>query len=146
MSLSDKIKASAVKDTHWLKEAKERQKNEHWLDLSFRIAVRILQYLRAQKMTQKELSDKLNCSPQYLSKVLKGNENLTLETITRIQNILGIPLIQIPDAAYQRVERTEKKEALTNYNATRQFQLKIPVSKEEYAAYYDEVSPYTDVA
>ena len=45
-------------------------------------------------MSQKQLAEKMNCSPQYISKVLRGRENLSLETLTKIENALEISLIK----------------------------------------------------
>lgn len=97
---TDKIKQklfqAAIKDEKWLAEAKERQENEAWLDVSFAIALKILRWLREKKMTQKTLAEQLDYSPQYMSKILKGSENLTLETICKIEKVLHIKLIEVP--------------------------------------------------
>lgn len=87
---------NAIIDDKWQDEAKYRHKNEAWLDLSLSIAVRILRTIREKKMTQKELSVLLKCSPQYLNKIVKGNENLTLETICKLEEALNITLIDVP--------------------------------------------------
>ncbi len=90
----------------WFEKAKWRQENQAWLDISFAIAVKILSAFRANKISdtfpknQKELSEALNCSPQYVNKLLRGSENLQLETISKIEKILNINLIQVPD--YQK--------------------------------------------
>ena len=88
--------------TGWLEKARWREENEDWLDLSFEIAVKILGALRKNKesdtfpKTQKELADAMGCTPQYINKVLKGHENLQLETISKLGNILDLPLIEVP--------------------------------------------------
>ena len=97
----DKINQIASKDySNWLEEAKERQENRRWSDKSNKIAIRILREIRLQKktkgMTQKKLAEALKVSPQYINKVVKGNENLTLETISKIEQVLGITLLEIP--------------------------------------------------
>ncbi len=92
-SLKDKIITQSIDDTKWLVEAKQRQHDSDWLDISFQIALTILRYLRKNKISQKSIAEKMKCSPQYLSKILKGKENLTLETICKLQKILGISLI-----------------------------------------------------
>jgi plasmid maintenance system antidote protein VapI len=83
----------------WIKDAKERQASRSWSKNSFRIAVRILREIRMQKpvngMTQKTLADAMGVTPQYINKVVKGKENLTLETIAKIEQVLGITLIEI---------------------------------------------------
>ena len=38
----------------------------------------------------------MGVTPQYINKVVKGKENLTLETITKIEQVLGITLIEVP--------------------------------------------------
>jgi transcriptional regulator with XRE-family HTH domain len=45
-------------------------------------------------MTQRALAEKMNCTQQYVSKVLKGRENLSLETLCKIENALDIKILQ----------------------------------------------------
>ncbi|GHT89413.1 hypothetical protein FACS189474_6030 [Bacteroidia bacterium] len=69
------------------------QANKTWLRKSKRIAVKVLLALKEQGMSQKELAEKMEVSPQYVSKLLKGNENLTLETLTKLEDILNLQLL-----------------------------------------------------
>ena len=73
-------------------EAKEkarfRKENRDWLRMSQEIALCLLYYLRNAGLTQKELADKMGVSAVYVGKLLKGGENLTLETICKIQNVI----------------------------------------------------------
>ena len=126
MSLKDKIITQSVKDEDWIKKAKERQQNESWLEMSFLIALKILRYLRKHKISQKSLANQMGCSPQNISKILKGKENLTLETICKLQDILKIELIQIPE----NVEKIK----LNSHNYERQDLLKeeFPLIVKEY--------------
>lgn len=50
-------------------------------------------YLKEQHMSQKQLSEQMGCSQQYVSKVLKGQENLSLETLSKIERCLNIQII-----------------------------------------------------
>jgi len=95
-SIKQRLFAQSIKDSKWLEQAKWRAENEAWLDLSFSIALMIGRWLRANGMSQKELAERLGYSPQYVSKIVKGSENLTLETITKIEKVLGIKLIEVP--------------------------------------------------
>jgi len=85
----------------WLEKAKYRQENQDWLDISFSIAIKILSVLRANKKkaifpkNQKELAEVLDCTPQYISKLLKGTEKLNIETISKIQKALNITIIDL---------------------------------------------------
>lgn len=89
------VLANAIKDATWLEDAKWRQANADWLDLSAAIAMKILRFLRENKITQKELADRLGFSPQYVNKIVKGSENLTLETISKIEKALDFQLINV---------------------------------------------------
>lgn len=97
----DKInKIASGKVSTWKEEAIERKNSNDWTKRSFEIAVRILREIRTQKtlngMTQRKLAEEMDVSPQYINKVIKGKENLTLETISKIESVLGITLIEIP--------------------------------------------------
>ena len=93
----EKLKSQSIKDSNWLEKAKWRQENEAWLDISFAIALKILRVLREKNMKQKDLADLLDLSPQYINKIVKGSENLTIETISRIEQALKIKLIEVPN-------------------------------------------------
>jgi transcriptional regulator with XRE-family HTH domain len=69
--------------------------NREWLDKSFEIALLILSRLKELKWTQLRLAEEMKVSPQYVNKIVKGRENLTLETITLLENVLGTSLINI---------------------------------------------------
>ncbi|MFA7493086.1 MAG: helix-turn-helix transcriptional regulator [Proteiniphilum sp.] len=79
-------------NTELLKEVDYRSSNRDWLRRSSRIAAKVLMALKEQKMTQKDLAEKMNVSPQYINKLVKGGENLTTETITKLENILDIAI------------------------------------------------------
>ncbi|MBA7572223.1 hypothetical protein ES708_13999 [subsurface metagenome] len=83
------------KPSSWQDHLDWVNKNKAWLDKSAKIALKILRTLREHSISQKELADKLGVSPQYINKAVKGNENLSLETITKIEGVLGISLISI---------------------------------------------------
>ncbi len=70
--------------------------------------------LEALGWTQKQLSDEMNVSPQYISKLLSGQENLTLETLMKLQTILDIPLLATSREAHintlnSTIAKLEKK-------------------------------------
>ena len=77
----------------WREEAEWRRANWSWLRHSQKIAVKVLLKMKEQGLTQKALAERMGCTQQYVSKILKGTENLSLDTLTRIENALGISLI-----------------------------------------------------
>lgn len=89
---------TASKDTSWLQKVEQDKANEAWMDLSFEITLRVHAKLKEAGMTQKQLAQEMGVSAQYVGKLLKGKENLTLQQITRLEAVLQIKLIQIPDS------------------------------------------------
>ena len=79
--------------TNWREHAQWRRENHHWLRYSGFIALKVMNRLEELSLSQKELAEKLGCSPQYVSRLLKGTENLTLETISKLEDSLQIDII-----------------------------------------------------
>jgi transcriptional regulator with XRE-family HTH domain len=67
--------------------------NRRWLKASQQIALDILERLDELGWTQRDLAEKMGVSPQYFHKIVKGSENLTLDTQTKLQEILEIPIL-----------------------------------------------------
>lgn len=81
--------------SRWREEAEKRQANKEWLRYSQNIAMRMLDKMEADGITQKQLAERMDCSQQYISKILKGGENLSLETLAKIECALGITVMQL---------------------------------------------------
>ena len=82
--------------SNWVEKAEWGEANKNWLLKSAAIALKISRTLKQKKMTQADLAQKLGSSAQHVSKILKGQENLTLETLSKIEACLNIELIQVP--------------------------------------------------
>ena len=48
-----------------------------------------------ENLTQQGMADRLHCTQQYVSKILKGKENLTLEVVANIEQALNVQLINL---------------------------------------------------
>lgn len=72
-----------------------RKENKEWLRKSGKIALAIRRELRVQGMSQQGLAAKMGLSPQYVGRILKGQENLTLETISKLEAAIGRPLVSV---------------------------------------------------
>lgn len=105
-------------DTEILNEIAYRKANRDSLRKSNRIAAKVLAALKEQNMTQKELAEKMNVSPQYVNKIVKGNENLTLATITKLENLLHIIILADTEKdIYSKKEIYSVSEPLISYEA-----------------------------
>lgn len=94
--LSEKLsKLESDKPSEWKAKAKFRRENRIWLKKSAAIALKILNALDEQGLTQKDLAERMGVSPQQVNKITGGQENLTLETIIRLELILGIHILNV---------------------------------------------------
>lgn len=65
-----------------------------WTQYSQGIAAVMSKRMAELGLTQRMLAEKMNCTQQYVSNVLKGKKNMTLETICMIENALGVEIIK----------------------------------------------------
>ena len=76
--------------SRWREKAEERRENEAWRRESRRIALMMLDRLEALGMSQADLAARLGCTQQYVSRILKGHESLSLKTICKIDDVLRL--------------------------------------------------------
>lgn len=81
----------------WLDKFLYYKANKSWLDKSAMVAVNILEALKTKGWSQKDLAQKMKVSAQQVNKILKGQQNLTFETISKLEAALEISLMEIID-------------------------------------------------
>ena len=91
LKLVSKDKSGLLEEMEW------RKANRDWLRKSGRIAIKVLRSLREKNMSQKNLAELMGVSPQHINKICKGQENLSLETISKLENALGIKIFEMAD-------------------------------------------------
>lgn len=65
------------------------------VDLSFLIVDRIHSILQEKGLKQKDLANMLGKKESEISKWMRGTHNFTIETISSIEDVLGIPILQV---------------------------------------------------
>lgn len=78
---------------NWREEAEYRRRNARWLRYSAMIALQVRERMSQISMTQVVLAEKLGCTQQHVSMLLKGKNNLTLETIAKLEEALDFDII-----------------------------------------------------
>lgn len=135
-------KIAAKESINWIEEAEIRIARRDWIEKSSRIAMRILNELKNQdfsnKMSQRTLAKKMGVSDQYISKILKGQENLSLETISKIEKVLGISLIEVPN--FIEVQELNSSFDYEFFSIPR-FQAKKIFTKKPESITYDNYNP-----
>lgn len=87
-TLAEPASAKAVSDAKW------RRENKDWLAKSFDIALGVLSAMKAKDWNQKRLAEEMGVSTQQVSKIVKGKENFTLQTIAKLEQVLNERLMQ----------------------------------------------------
>ena len=148
MTMSNIEKFTALvssEKTNTVAKNRERIKNRAMLRESQNIALKVLDRLDELHWTQKKLAKELDVSPQQVSKIIKGQENLTLETQIKLQDILDIPIL----ASYFEKNKDEKTSTVAitttekyflpemkNYNSGN----KVLSAKKEFKMEYNSIS------
>lgn len=90
----EKIKNLAAENpaSGWKEKVAFRKENKTWLKKSTHISLRILDALEDKGWNQTDLANALDVSRQQVSKLLKGENDFKLSTITKLEEVLGIQL------------------------------------------------------
>jgi transcriptional regulator with XRE-family HTH domain len=119
----------------WLDKFSYYKANKNWLDKSAMVAVNVLEALKQKGLSQKDLAQKMNVSAQQVNKILKGQQNLTLETISKLENALEISLIEIIDfnADHKTIDISNTEERIAF--SLKQMKKAMPVVRQQVAIY-----------
>lgn len=98
----------------------DRIKNRARLRESQDIALKVLNKLNDLGWSQRKLAEELNVTPQQVNKIVKGKENLTLETQVKLQQVLNIPIL----ASYY-----ENKVQAFSFEDVLNFNVEIPLNQ-----------------
>jgi transcriptional regulator with XRE-family HTH domain len=91
-------------DSRTMERNRERIRNRAMLRESQQIALKVLMKLDELGWSQKDLAKSMAVTPQQITKIVSGKENLTIETQIKLQNILDIPVL----ASYYENKMIEK--------------------------------------
>lgn len=75
-------------DNDWVSENDFKLLNQEEIELRASIALMLRRYMIANDIKQIDLARQLSVSPQYVNKILRCRENLTLHTLVKIKSIL----------------------------------------------------------
>lgn len=75
--------------------AQWRKENAGWLRWSRQVALSLIDYMQLNGLKRNDLADRLGVSPQYVSKLLSGKENLSFKSVAAIDEKLGISCLQL---------------------------------------------------
>jgi antitoxin component HigA of HigAB toxin-antitoxin module len=76
--------------SRFVEEANWRKENAGWLKWSRQLATALMGYMQDNGLKRADLAARLGVSPQYVSKLLSGTENLSFKSVANIEDRLGI--------------------------------------------------------
>lgn len=56
---------------------------------------RVSELRRAQTLTQAELAERMRVSTNYLARVEGGRENLTIDSLAKLADVFGVPVLHL---------------------------------------------------
>jgi transcriptional regulator with XRE-family HTH domain len=130
--------------TNTVAKNRDRIKNRAMLRESQNIALKVLEKLEEIRWSQRKLAKEMGVTPQQITKIVKGQENLTLETQIKLQSILKIPILA---SFYENIE--EKSVSEVAITATERYFApktrvnladKILLAKKEFKMEYNPIS------
>lgn len=98
-------------DSRTKERISERIRNRAMLRESQQIALKVLMKLDDLGWSQRDLANAMKVTPQQITKIVSGKENLTIETQIKLQNTLDIPVL----ASYYENKRTETNEWVVTF-------------------------------
>lgn len=134
-------------DFKTIAEVKQRIKHRAMLLESQRIAIKVLMKLDELGWSQRDLAKEMGVSPQQITKIVSGKENLTIETQIKLQQILDIPVLASyyenkmtgTDEKILVIEQRVEKIYATVATFTNEYQAAKPVRMKmstDYQGYY----------
>lgn len=82
--------------TEWEKLAVTIEQQD-WRELAASIAITVISLLNQRGMTKQQLADRMGVKAQYISRVVKGKANMTLDSIVKLGKALGEDIIAVSD-------------------------------------------------
>ena len=106
-NLNSKVNKTAKR---WKVRAKKDRTNRRNINRAQEFALDLMELMETHKITQKELANRMEVSPQQVNKILRAKANLTFDTLDKIANALNVnissPKIEIKEKRYSRTIST----------------------------------------
>ena len=92
--IEEKLKNLAGQNppSNWKERVAYRTENKAWIRKAIRISLRILDALDEKGWSQAQLARQLGVTPQQVTKIVKGESDFKLSTLSKLEAVLGIQL------------------------------------------------------
>ena len=135
-------KVVSKKPSKWHEEAQFRTDNQKWIRRSQAVALTVLRVLRTQGWSQKDLAERMGVSAQLINRWVKGKENFTFETISKLEDALNIELMDVVNFKVKESSEAQSMKISSNFS----FQDQVPemeiVKSEPSTTKVVQLAPY----
>ena len=114
-------RSTFVDDAQW------RQENASWLRRSRKVAYAIMDYMQDCHLSRNDVAEKLDVSPQHVSKILSGKVNFSFKTISEIEERLGMDDASIEKSNTHPTATPVVKDVLSVWGECWTFSRKYPL-------------------
>lgn len=91
-------------------------------DITFNLAVQINDRIKELRINKTELAKRLGVSKSYVSQILNGNNNLTIESIIKIADVIDLqPIIKLSKFKTEIIKMDNYQEVDSNYTLNNDF-------------------------
>ena len=80
--------------SRFVERALDHQSEESWQRWARQVALLLIDYMQENSLNRAELAKRLGVSPQYVSRLLSGKENLSFKSIAQIEERLGVSCME----------------------------------------------------
>lgn len=81
---------------------RERKARAPYAKTVAKIVLAVMYYMEQKGLSQKQLAEGMGVSSAYISKLMRGKENLTIETISKLEDVLGEKILNVAEP-YKKV-------------------------------------------
>lgn len=103
-------------ESSFVEESKVIVANEEWLLASAGVIFMLMDFMASQspKMKKVQLAKELGVSAQYVGKLLRGEENLTLQTLTKIAHVMNLTLMELMQKLIEQLNPKGNRQVLSS--------------------------------
>lgn len=100
MSFSDLVQDAKTRDDYWIEDA------------ALQFTMQLHEEMQKQGLTRTELANRIGASQPYVTRILKGRENLTIATMVKLARAVGLKVqISLEGAGAEEVAHEGRKTA-----------------------------------
>ena len=90
-----------------------RSRDDYWIeDVILQFTMQLHEQMQKQGISKTELANRIGASQPYITRILKGRDNLTIATMVKLARAVGVKVqVSLDEAGAEEVAPEERKRA-----------------------------------